>query len=78
MLISARLHDRWGDQTYVTSPIWGSPPPCKQVLNNRLENLSMRELNGKMYFSCCKQVVRILVFQNRVEGKAAVLPTAKH
>ena len=38
----------------------------------------MRELNGKMYFSCCKQVVRILVFQNTVEGKAAVLTMAKH
>ena len=27
-----RLHDRWGDPPYVTSPIWGLPPPCKKAL----------------------------------------------
>ena len=32
-LISSRLHDRWGDPPYVTSPIWGPPPPCKQALS---------------------------------------------
>ena len=25
-------YDRWGDPLHVTSPIWGSAPPCKQAL----------------------------------------------
>ena len=32
-LIWSRLHDRWGDPPYFTSPTWGPPPPCKQALN---------------------------------------------
>ena len=33
ILIWLRLHDMWGDPARVTSPNWGPPPPCKQVLN---------------------------------------------
>ena len=28
--------DRWGDPPHVTSPIWGPPPPCKQVLRYQM------------------------------------------
>ena len=31
ILIWSRLHDRWGDPPFVTSPTW-APPPCKQAL----------------------------------------------
>ena len=39
ILIWSRLHDRWGDQPHVTSPLWGPSPPCKQALrdNNMAE-----------------------------------------
>ena len=35
ILIWSRLHVRWGDPPYVTLPIWGPPPPCKQALTHR-------------------------------------------
>ena len=35
----SRLHVRWGNTPRVTSPTWGPPPLCKQVLSQgRLQN----------------------------------------
>ena len=33
ILISSRLHVRWGNPLHVTTPTWGPPPPCKQALS---------------------------------------------
>ena len=32
----SRLQVRWGNPPHVTSPTWGPPPSCKQVLNRVL------------------------------------------
>ena len=59
ILISSRLHDRWGDLPHVTSPIWGPPPPCKRP--------SIYVENGHLFLSTPVNCVQNLsVFKMRM------------
>ena len=54
ILISSRLHDRWGDRphVHVTSPIRGPPPPCKQALKRwfRVNETPLKPRTNQVFY----------------------------